>query len=770
MTKIGELPLTSTHWGTYRVESRNGRVEAMHGFEHDKDASIIGQGLIDTQDDGLRIRAPMVRESWLRNGRGSNSSARGKDRFVPVTWDEAEKLVADEIEHERKTHGNNAIFAGSYGWSSAGRFHHAQSQIHRFLNCVGGYTKSLNTYSFAAAEVIVPHVIGDFWGPLNDTTSWDSIISDTGLFVAFGGIPLKNGQITPGGVGVHTQRDYGLRAREAGVEFVNISPIKSDTDDALQAKWIDARPNTDTAIMLAIAHTLLTEGLADTAFLNRYTVGFDKFANYLTGVADGIVKDARWAEEISEIPAEEIASLARRMSCKRTMISVSWSLTRQDHGEQPYWAAITLAAMLGTIGLPGGGVGFGYCASNNIGDNYNVMRAKSLPQGTNPVSDFIPVARITEMLENPGQPFDYNGERRSYPDIDLIYWAGGNPFHHHQDLNRLLKAWHKPSTIVVHEWTWNATAKHADIVLPCTTMLERNDIAVSPYDPYVIAMSQVSNPVGDSRNDYDILSGIARKLGVEGIFTEGKSADEWVRELYNGTREAAREIDLNLPDYDTFRREGWHFIGRPKEPRLMLGEFREDPIANPLATPSGKIEIYSDTIAGFGYHDCPGHAAWIEPVEWLGKNDDANTLHLISNQPTRKLHSQLDHSRISRAIKVNEREAISLNPRDAKLRGLTDGDIVEVHNKRGRCLAGVILDENIRFGVVQMSTGAWFDPETPGSLGSLCKHGNVNVLTLDKGTSSLAQGPIAHTCMVQVTRWEGDLPPLTAYEPPEVTS
>jgi biotin/methionine sulfoxide reductase len=204
MPKQNELPLTSAHWGTYRVETRGGRVQAMHGFEHDKDVSIIGQGLIDTQDDELRIRTPMIRQSWLANGRGSNTSARGSDPFVPVSWEEAEKLVADEIDYVRKTHGNNAIFAGSYGWASAGRIHHAQSQIHRFLNCVGGYTKSLNTYSFAAAEVLIPHVIGDFWGLLGDTTSWDSIIENTDLMVAFGGIPLKTVRLRPG-VSVNTR-------------------------------------------------------------------------------------------------------------------------------------------------------------------------------------------------------------------------------------------------------------------------------------------------------------------------------------------------------------------------------------------------------------------------------------------------------------------------------------------------------------------------------------------------------------------------------------
>jgi len=768
MPKQNELPLTSAHWGTYRVETRGGRVQAMHGFELDKDVSIIGQGLIDTQDDELRIRTPMVRHSWLANGRGSNTSARGTDPFVSVSWEEAEKLVADEIDHIRKTRGNNAIFAGSYGWASAGRFHHAQSQIHRFLNCVGGYTKSLNTYSFAAAEVIVPHVMGEFWSLLSDTTSWDSIVENTDLLVAFGGIPLKNGQVTPGGIGEHTQRDNCRRAQIAGVEFVNISPIKSDMGEDLGSEWIAARPNTDAAILLGIAHTLLTENLIDRAFLGRYTVGFEKFSNYLSGAFDGVVKDALWAAEISEMPAARIVKLARDMASKRTMISVSWSLTRQDHGEQPYWAAITVASMLGSIGLPGGGVGFGYSASNFIGDNYNIMRPNSLPQGDNAVPDYIPVARITEMLENPGKPFDYNGDRRNYPDIDLIYWAGGNPFHHHQDLNRLLKAWQKPSTVIVHEWTWNAIAKHADIILPCTTMLERNDIAASPRDPYMIAMNQVSDPIGESRNDYDILAGIARKLGVEDAFTEGKTADEWVRHIYDGTREVARSNEVNMPEYDEFRQKGWHFIGRPKEPRLMLGDFRNDPESNPLTTPSGKIEIFSEKIASFGYDDCPGHASWIEPTEWLGSQNSSYPLHLISNQPTRKLHSQLDHSKVSREIKIGEREAITLNPQDADARGLRDSDIVKVYNDRGACLAGVICDENIRRGVVQMSTGAWFDPESPGTSGSICKHGNVNVLTLDKGTSKLAQGPIAHTCMVEVTRFDAEVPALTAYDPPQI--
>ena len=205
-------------------------------------------------------------------------------------------------------------------------------------------------------------------------------------------------------------------------------------------------------------------------------------------------------------------ALVHEMTKKRTMISVSWSLTRQQYGEQPFWAAIALAAMLGQMGTPGGGVAFGYTVTNYLGNNVRKMPYVSLPQGKNAVSDFIPVARVSDMLLNPGQKFHCNGGEYIYPDIDLIYWAGGNPFHHHQDLCRMRKAWEKPSTVIVNDWCWNALARHADIVLPCTTPLERQDIGMNPRDPYVISMDKAIEAVGAARDDFTIFASIARQM------------------------------------------------------------------------------------------------------------------------------------------------------------------------------------------------------------------------------------------------------------------
>ncbi len=762
------LPLTSTHWGTYRVETENGRVKALHGFEQDNDVSPIGQGLIDVLDAPSRIKTPAIRQSWFESGPGSSTERRGVDPFIAVSWEIAEKLVADELTRVRQTYGNNAIYAGSYGWASAGRFHHAQSQIHRFMNCIGGYTRSVDTYSFAAGEVILPHVLGNIYGFLAYATSWPSIIENTKLLVAFGGMAAKNGQINAGGVGRHVQREHLAAARAAGIEFVNVGPIRSDLENFTESEWLAPRPGTDTAILLGIAHTLYDENLHDKAFIERYTYGFDQFLPYLTGVDDGIVKSAEWAAEISGLSTDCICQLARRMAGTRTMLSVSWSLTRQDHGEQTYWAAITVAAMLGQIGLPGGGIGFGYSATNSVGDHGTKIPGASLPQGQNPVGDFIPVARISDLLLNPGQVFDYNGEQYNYPDIHLMYWAGGNPFHHHQNLNRMLKAWRKPDTIVAHDWCWNSLAKHADIVLPCTTTLERNDIAFSPRDPYVVVMSKATEPVGSSRNDFDILTGIASKMGLEQAFTGCRDEAEWLKWIYQSTRESAAQQGIQMPDYEDLKRDGWFKPEPPEDLVVMLKSFRDDPVANPRSTATGLIEIYSPTLASFEYDDCPGHATWIEPLEWLGGDTRRFPLHLISNQPSTKLHSQLDHGSHSRAAKINQREPILLHPIDAEQRNLKAGDVVTVFNDRGACLAGVTIGDQIRQSVVQISTGAWYDPLEPGKPGSLCKHGNPNVLTPDKGTSKLAQGPIAHTCLVEVEMYRDPLPPVTAFDPPVI--
>ena len=161
------------------------------------------------------------------------------------------------------------------------------------------------------------------------------------------------------------------------------------------------------------------------------------------------------------------------------------------------------------------------------------------------------------MLRNPGQPYDFNGRRETYPDIRLIYWAGGNPFHHHQDLNGLHEAWQKPETIIVNEPWWTATAKRADIVFPATTPYEREDIGRSNLDDYLFHMPRLIPPVGEARDDYEIFSGLARRMGVESTFTEGRDAAEWIRVLYEEYRSLATDQGLDVPDFETLKEKNW---------------------------------------------------------------------------------------------------------------------------------------------------------------------------------------------------------------------
>ncbi|WP_127115867.1 molybdopterin-dependent oxidoreductase [Shimia sediminis] len=752
-----KLPLTSTHWGAYRVKVEDERVTALLPFEEDPDPSPIGQGIVSAMQDDTRILHPMVRESWLRDGPGARTDLRGKEPFVQVSWKQAESFVAAELDRVRRGFGNQAIYGGSYGWASAGRFHHAQSQIHRFLNCIGGYTKSVNTYSFAAAEVAVPHILGDYRKFLNTTTSWDSVAEHAELLVAFGGIPLKNGQIDNGGIGRHIQRAGLMEAVRANVRIVNVSPDRSAIAPQARADWMAIRPCTDTAMLLAIGHELLRIDRVDHAFLERYTVGSDRVFAYLQGQDDGIAKSPEWAAEICGVDAEEIRALARDMATKRTMISVSWSLTRQRFGEQPYWAAISVAAMLGQIGQPGTGFAFGYSATNGIGARRQHLPYASLPQGENPVKDFIPVARIADMLLHPNETYRFNGETKQYPEIKLVYWAGGNPFHHHQDLNRLRRAWQRPDTIITQDWCWTATANHSDIVLPCTNHLERSDLALSPRDAYVVAMEQAVAPAGEARNDYDILSGIADRMGLGQAFTEGRSAEDWQRWIYHSSQQRLSEVGLSLPSLETLRAQGWAKVEMPDKPTIMLQEFVADPNANALKTPSGKIELFSETVSAFGDADCPGYAWWRAPDEWLGNRKDDSWLHLLCVQPQNKLHSQLDQGSVCKGDKIRGLEPIQVSPSDATRLDIEDGMRVEVHNSRGAILACVVVNPDIRAGVLRINTGAWFDPDANGR----CLGGNPNVLTPDVGTSALGQGPSAHSCLVQIRPFQDDAtPPL----------
>ena len=321
----------------------------------------------------------------------------------------------------------------------------------------------------------------------------------------------------------------------------------------------------------------------------------------------------------------------------------------------------------GEIGLPGGGFATGYGSMGSYGGGFTPRALPRLPQGRNPVDTLIPVARIADMLLCPGEPFDFNGQRLRYPEIHLVYWAGGNPFHHHQDLARLRRAFARPDTVVVHETHWTATARHADVVLPVTTSLEREDFAASRGDLRLRVMRRAVPPHGAARDEYAIFTGLAERLGTVEEFTEGRDVRQWLRHLYEEWRER-QGPEVELPDFDRFWADGGVDIPHRVMDTTFFGAFRADPQAHPLGTPSGRIELYSETIAGFGYPDCPGHPTWLDPPERPGTPRAQQwPLVLVANQPKDRLHSQQDMGAHSRAGKIADRAPVRLT-RTTRLR------------------------------------------------------------------------------------------------------
>ncbi|WP_108261230.1 molybdopterin-dependent oxidoreductase [Mangrovicoccus ximenensis] len=670
MTEIPFRP-HSSHWGTFHARQTPEGLE-IRPFEGDPDPSPILANIPAALTHPARLTQPLIRRGWLERGPGPDPM-RGREEFVAVPWDEALDIAAAEMMRLGagpdlpETVPGAHVFGGSYGWSSAGRFHHAQSQVHRFLNTAfGGYVASVDTYSSAAGSVILSMTWGHPISMMMEQPFWQDIAEETELLIAFGGMPVRNLAVSPGGNSQHVARPSLKAAAARGCRFVSVSPIADDMDELPGLTRIAPRPGTDVALMLAMAQVLAAEGLADRAYLDRCTTGYDRFLAYLDGTADGTAKTPDWAAAITGIPAGTIRDLSRSAAARRTHISVAYALQRARNGEQPVWAAMVLAAMLGQNARRGGGFSYGLASIGNVGKPKLAVPLPTLPQGENRSGDFIPVARIAELLQNPGKSYTYKGETRDYADIRLVYWAGGNPFHHHQHLDNMRAAFSRPDTVIVHDSVGTASARHADIVFPVTVTPERADIGASANDPFLIPMPQLAEPIAGPRHDYDVFSALSERLGCADAFTEGRSAEEWQAWMYARTRTALAERQLPAPDFAEFMEGGILELPVTDAPsRLAL--FHADPDAHPLETPSGKMEIYCEAVEAAGL---PGHPAWMPPEEWLGADLAAvHPFQLVANQPRGKLHSQLDFGAASMATKRGGREVARMNPADGWRRG-----------------------------------------------------------------------------------------------------
>jgi len=804
LKKNGEI-LTAARWGILKASVKNGKIVKSAPW---KITSKIPNTLQNTMADlvcNTRIKAPMVRKSYLADPDNPKPELRGLDEWVEVKYEDAIKLVARELKKTREQKGADSVFAGSYGWQSTGNVHVSRTLLHRFMNLSGGFTGVTGDYSTGAAQVIMPHVTGSNQ-VYEQQTSWPVVLENSKVVVFWGLNPISTLRVA------WTSSDeqgfkYFEQLKNSDKEIIIIDPIKTVSGKYFEgkAKWITPRPNTDVAMMLSMAQHLYSQGKYDKEFLQNYTVGFEKFVPYLTGQSDGVAKTPEWASEICGISADVIKELAIKFYENRTMIMAGWGIQRAHHGEQAHWMIVTLCAMLGQIGLAGGGFGFSYhyanggaptCAGGVIGgmnaasvgivkDGKFLGLAQDQKQGgeaaqawlVNTAKVAFPLARIADALLNPGKTIDANGAKITYPKIDFIYWVGGNPIVHHQDTNTNIKAWRKPRTIVVNEIYWTPTAKMADIVFPTTTEYERNDITMSGdySNMHIIPMKQVVAKQYGAKDDYQIFTDLCKAYadGLAEVYTDGgKTEMDWIKEFYEGAASAVNAntaLGIQMPSFEQWweKNEPTEFYETPESAAYVSFEdFRNDPVLEALGTPSGLIEIYSDTIAAMNYKDCGAHPMWFEPVEWLGMKDKPAKFHLLSLHPLDRLHSQQSNTSNRKRYAVADREPVLINTEDAKELGIKQGDLVRVYNARGEILAGANVSDDIMRGVVQIFEGAWYDPNAEG----LCKNGNPNVLTIDLPTSELANGNISHTALVDIELYKhkaGEDIKLTAFMPPK---
>ncbi|WEM41123.1 trimethylamine-N-oxide reductase TorA [Photobacterium sp. DA100] len=780
---VGTWKVSGSHWGAFRAHIYGGKLQEIKPLELDKHPTEMLNGIKGILYSPSRVRYPMVRLDWLKKHKYS-AATRGNNRFVRVTWDEAIDLFYRELERIQKDYGPWALHAGQTGWRQTGQFHSCGNHMQRVVGMHGNYIKKVGDYSTGAGQTILPYVLGST-EVYAQGTSWSEILENSDNIVLWANDPVKNLQV---GWNCETHESFAYleqlkeKVAKGEINVLSVDPVKNKTQRYLNNDHLYINPQTDVAFMLGVAHTLYTEELYDKAFIKTYCLGFDDFIQYVMGeTKDKIEKDPEWAAEICGVSADKIREFARMLVNGRTQMLFGWCIQRQEHGEQPYWMGAVIAAMVGQIGLPGGGISYGHHYSSIGVPSTGFAAPGGFPRNPdegqkpkwdnndfNGYSSTIPVARWIDCLLEPGKQIRYNGSKVTLPDYKMMVISGCNPWHHHQDRNKMKKAFKALQTVVTIDFAWTASCRFSDIVLPACTQWERNDIDV--YGSYsgrgLIAMQKLVDPLFQSKTDFEIMTEVARRFGRHKEYTRGMDEMEWVRQLYSECRDA-NKAKFDMPEFDEFWAQGYFDAGTGK-PWVRHADFREDPEINPLGTPSGFIEITSRKIDRFGYEHCQGHPMWFEKSERShgGPGSDKHPYWLQSCHPDKRLHSQMCESEEFRATyAVQGREPIYINPQDAAAKGIQNGDLVRVYNDRGQLLAGAVLTDSYAPGVVRIEEGAWYGPLNEKE-GAMDTYGDPNTLTQDIPSSELAQATSANTCLVEFEKFTGSVPPVTSFGGP----
>jgi len=636
-----------------------------------------------------RILTPLVR-----------TGPRGSGQFREASWDEALAITARRLGEIRASEGPGAVmaFAGSGG---QGALHGTQTLLTRFMSLFGGGTLPTGSYSFEAARFVLPYLLGT-----------DSVRAgfDAATMRHSRMIILWGANILEARLGAEADGRL-LEAARRGARIVAVGPRRSRTAIRTGAQWVPCRPGTDAALMLAILHVLITEGLLDRRFIESHSVGFAELERYVLGRDGGEARTPHWAEAICGTAAEDILSFARQYAAtKPALLFPGLSIQRVFAGEEPYRLAVALQVATGNFGLCGGSTG----AINSFLPKPRVGSLEIPPAGK-PLT--VPVLRWPDAI--------LEGRAGGYPsDVRAFYNLGANPINQGADVKKGIAAFAKLDFAVSHELFLTTTAAHCDVIFPAASALEKEDIGVPWAGNYLLYKSAVAAPRGRARSDYDALWALAERLGFGEAFSEGLTASGWIARFL-----AASEV----PDAEAFRRTGIYVA--PQQERSGLADFAADPEGHPLGTPSGKVEIRSDRY--WRETRFPAIPTWQSPPEEAGY-----PLRLITPKSRHYTHSQSNLP-----VRGKEAHALTIHPRDAASRGIREGELVRVYNARGEGRVAVRLSEEILPGVVSLPEGTWASLDAQG----VDRGGSANLFTSTEGTAP-ARANIMHGMAVEVAR------------------
>jgi len=653
---------------------------------------------------------------------------KGEGKFERITWDEALDTIVAHLKQVKQTYDNPSIFLG--GGAYIGALHNGRAALGRVLARFGGYTTSYGNIS-AEGSVWACQVT---YGTTLVGNSRDDL-PNSRLIILWGWDPVRMIQGTDTIINL-------IEAKEGGTRFVAVDPRYHDSAALLADKWIPIRPGTDTAMMVAMAHTMIQENLYDKTFLEKHTVGFEKFRDYIMGQEDGITKTPAWAEKITGVAAGPIGQLAREYAItKPAALMDCYGPARSAQGEQFNRCAIALAAMTGNIGRHGGNA-----AGGLMHTPLGSVRISGLPVTRNPVETNAALIQGSVDLKarlvcsiHTNKIFDafLRGKAGGYPaDIKMAWFVGGNPLNQHGNSNKAAKALTNLDFLVVSELFMTPTARFADILLPVTASIEHNELT-GPWTsgPYVTFANEAIEPPGECKSDWQIAREIAVRLGFDDF--DLLPEEEWLK------KSAVDSQGDPIQDYPKFKREG---IVRTRlaEPHVAFKKQIDDPEHNPFPTPSGKVEIYSQRVADLNRPLCP-------PIpKYISSGEDLNNplrqkypLQLISPHPRNRVHSTLYNVDWLREIEPHQ---MWINATDAEARGISNGDLAYVFNNRGKLAITAWVTERIMPGVVCIFEGAWYDPDEEG----IDRGGCVNVLTDDTYTEGGACA--LNTVLVQVSK------------------